>query len=40
MPVLVWTANDETSLKRLHQLDVDGVTTDRLDLAHGILTGF
>jgi len=40
MPVFVWTANDESSLKRLGALGVDGVTTDRLDLAHGILTGF
>jgi glycerophosphoryl diester phosphodiesterase len=40
MPVFVWTANDEASLKRMNTLGVDGVTTDRLDLAHGILTGF
>jgi glycerophosphoryl diester phosphodiesterase len=40
MPVFVWTANDEASLKRLGELGLDGVTTDRLDLAHRILTGF
>ena len=40
MPVFVWTANDESSLKRLYKLGVDGVTSDRLDIAHGILTGF
>ncbi len=38
MPVFVWTANDEPSLKRLNALGVDGITTDRLDLAHEILT--
>ncbi len=38
LPVLPWTANDAASLQRLLDLGVDGVCTDRPDLARALLT--
>ncbi len=37
LPVIPWTANDEPTLQRIIELGVDGVCTDRPDLARVLL---
>ena len=37
--MVYWTINDEHTMKRLQSIGVDGVVTDRPDIAHQVFTG-
>jgi glycerophosphoryl diester phosphodiesterase len=39
LEVHVWTINEPTQMKRLLEMGVDGIVTDRCDLARAIVDG-